>query len=140
MHSITHYRGLTYLLATFVTVMSFVLPPPKLKSTSTITLDQQTLGHGHGISPLYVMYNEDEDNNGNTPTFIGGTSYFVAGFVTIWAVGYSVIGYVETTEGMGDLGGYVGAIFLLVLLFTLIGAAVVEVFRADNDITGNDYR
>ena len=66
MHSITHYRSLTFLLATFVTVVSFVLPPPKLKSTNTITLDQQILGHGHGISPvLYDMYNEDEDNNSN---------------------------------------------------------------------------
>ena len=87
------------------------------------------------------MYDENEENR-DTPTFIGGTSYFVAGFVTIWAVGYSVIGYIETMEGgMGDLGGYVGAAFLLVLLFALIGAAAFEVFKEeDPPISSDRYR
>ena len=77
---------------------------------------------------LYDMLNEDN----NADNFNRGPSYFVIGFVTIWAVGYSIIGYIETMQGgMGDLGGYVGAAFLIVLLFALIGAVAVEVFKDD---------
>ena len=57
--------------------------------------------------------------------------YFVPGFIATWALGYSLIGYIETSGGgLGDLGGYVGAALCLFLLLSLVGVTAYEVFKA----------
>ena len=57
--------------------------------------------------------------------------YFVPGFIATWALGYSLIGYIETSGGgLGDLGGYIGASLCLFLLLALVGVTAYEVFKA----------
>ena len=58
---------------------------------------------------------------------------FVPAFVGFWAVGYSLLAYVETsgTTGLGDIGGYLGAGFAVLLLLVLVGVAVYETFKPE---------
>jgi hypothetical protein len=50
----------------------------------------------------------------------------------LWAVGYTLLAAFETAgEGLGDLGGYIGAGFAVVLLIALVAAAAYEVFKFD---------
>mmetsp|Transcript_18288 Transcript_18288/g.18368 ORF Transcript_18288/g.18368 Transcript_18288/m.18368 type:complete len:151 (-) Transcript_18288:312-764(-) len=56
--------------------------------------------------------------------------YFIPGFIIIWAVGYSGLALVETTgEGLGDMGGIIGASFVVILTLALVGAAAFETFK-----------
>ena len=58
--------------------------------------------------------------------------FFVAGFIAVWAVGYSLLAYVETSgPGLGDLGGYIGAGFAILLIFGLLGVPLYEVFKPE---------
>ena len=57
---------------------------------------------------------------------------FVAFFFAAWALGYSALSYVEVTGGgLGDVGGYIGAGFAVVLILTLLGATLYEVFKPE---------
>lgn len=57
----------------------------------------------------------------------------VPGFVGAWAVGYSLLAYVETQgPGLGDLGGKLGVAFACVLLITLVAAALFEVLKPED--------
>ena len=60
-----------------------------------------------------------------------GIEKFVPVFVGAWAIGYTALAAVETSGngGLGDLGGYIGAGFAVVLLLALVGAAAYEVFK-----------
>ena len=56
--------------------------------------------------------------------------YFIPGFVAFWAVGYGVLFLAETSgTGLGDVGGFVGAGLVVILVIALVGTLISEVFR-----------
>ena len=50
--------------------------------------------------------------------------------VAICTLGYSAVFFAEIQgNGLGDLGGYIGAAFACVLLLALVSAAIYETFK-----------
>lgn len=81
-----------------------------------------------GLTPrgtLLSMKQGDTDNVG------GVGSKFVPVFVGVWAAGYSVLSFVETSggEGLGDAGGAIGVAGVVVLALGLFAAAAYETFK-----------
>jgi len=73
----------------------------------------------------YISNNNDDDDNVIS-------KYFVPIFISVWAIGYSLLALVETTSGgIGDMGGILGVGLVLVLFFGLLGITAYESFRAD---------
>jgi hypothetical protein len=62
-------------------------------------------------------------------------SYFVPGSVAIWAVGYGAVFLIETQgDGLGDIGGYLGAGLACLLLFSLMAAAIFEIVKPTDSL------
>ena len=73
---------------------------PSIYSSTFIPVPSPSYG-----SSLQMSSNINDDESEDNP-FLGGLSYFVPGFITIWALGYLTIGYIETQGGgLGDSGG-----------------------------------
>jgi hypothetical protein len=67
------------------------------------------------------------DENGSVDNNL---KYFIPGFVAFWAVGYGVLFLAETSgTGLGDVGGFVGAGLVVILVIALVGTLISEVFR-----------
>ena len=60
--------------------------------------------------------------------------YFVPGFFGVWAIGYIILATVEVSgPGLGDLGGILGAGLVVLLMFSLFGAALYDIIKPEND-------
>ena len=74
--------------------------------------------------------NNNISNNNDDDNVI--SKYFVPIFISVWAIGYSLLALVETTSGgIGDLGGILGVGLVLVLFFGLLGITAFESFKDD---------
>ena len=94
-----------------------------LSSSATISTNPVRLG-----TCRLLLNTQEPDSSGSS--IQGFSKYFIPGFIGIWAGGYSIIGYIETSGGgLGDSGGFIGAGLCVFLLLSLVGAAAYEVFK-----------
>ena len=100
------------------------IPTPTPTPTQTQTQTQTQRGK-HSQFELLASSSESNDND----DLVGK---FVPAFVGIWALGYTLLAAVETSgDGLGDIGGFIGGGFAVVLLLALVGVAAYEVFKPE---------
>lgn len=102
-------------------------------TTNSINDDIKYIVQRNTMSQTQLFSSNDNDNNisnNNDDNVI--SKYFVPIFISIWAIGYSLLALVETTSGgIGDLGGILGVGLVLVLFFGLLGITAFESFKDD---------
>ena len=102
-------------------------------TTISINDDNKYLIQRNAMSQTQLFLSNDDDNyisNNNNDNII--SKYFVPIFVSVWAIGYSLLALVETTSGgIGDMGGILGVGLVLVLFFGLLGVTAFESFKDD---------
>ena len=103
-------------------------------TTNSINDDNKYLIQRNAMSQTQLFLSNDDDNyisnNNNNDNII--SKYFVPIFVSVWAIGYSLLALVETTSGgIGDMGGILGVGLVLVLFFGLLGVTAFESFKDD---------
>ena len=77
-----------------------------------------------------IVRGKQETTGQDTGSLDSKLKYFIPGFVAFWAIGYSVLFLAETSgTGLGDVGGFIGAGLVVVLVIALVGTLISEVFR-----------
>ena len=77
-----------------------------------------------------IVRGKQETRGQDTGSLDSKLKYFIPGFVAFWAIGYSVLFLAETSgTGLGDVGGFIGAGLVVVLVIALVGTLITEVFR-----------
>ena len=77
-----------------------------------------------------IVRGKQETKGQDTGSLDSKLKYFIPGFVAFWAIGYSVLFLAETSgTGLGDVGGFIGAGLVVVLVIALVGTLISEVFR-----------
>ena len=89
------------------------------------------------IPEVPARLNNADPMDGALTSFINAdfdiTRNFVPIFVGVWAVGYSLLAFFETTTsgGLGDLGGTLGVGFVIFLALALMAVLLIEVFKEE---------
>ena len=77
-----------------------------------------------------IVKGKQDSKAQDTSSLDSKLKYFIPGFVAFWAIGYSVLFLAETSgTGLGDVGGFIGAGLVVVLVIALVGTLISEVFR-----------
>jgi len=106
-------------------------------TTNSINDDIKYLVQRNTMSQTQLFSSNDNDNyisnNNNNGDDNVISKYFVPIFISVWAIGYSLLALVETTSsgGLGDMGGILGVGLVLVLFFGLLGITAFESFKDD---------
>lgn len=109
--------------------------------------DRRVVSRDYGSQDRFTRSSQSSDANLDTkiPDFF--SSYFIPGFVAVWAIGYGGLFLQQMSyrftgdqdidafaaQGLGESGGLLGVAFTLLLFVALVGAVAYEVFRPEKE-------